>query len=72
MIVFKYPWFLKYATLEQFINFLTTWVNSITVLNFNPMFIQHNHLKFSLENLVRDRVNLKIQIINARLWIILP
>ena len=72
MIVFKYPWFLKYATLDQFINFLTTWVNSITVLNFNPMFIQHNHLKFSLENLVRDRVNLKIQIINARLWIILP
>jgi|TARA_R110000868_G_scaffold29450_1_gene109603 hypothetical protein len=72
MVVFKYPWFLKYATLDQFINFLNTWVRSITVLNFDPIFIQHNHLKFSLEKLVRNRVDLNIQIINSRLWTVLP
>jgi hypothetical protein len=72
MVVFKYPWFLKYATLDQFVDFLTTWVKSKTVLNFNPIFIQHNHLKFSLVSLVTHRVNLDIQQINEQLWIVSP
>jgi hypothetical protein len=72
MVVFKFPWFLKYVTVDQFVNFLTTWVKSVTVLNFDPIFIQHNHLKFNLETLVRDRVQLDIQIINPGLWIITP
>jgi hypothetical protein len=72
MVVFKYPWFLKYATLDQFVNFLNIWVKSNTVLNFNPILIQHNHLKFSLETLVKRRVNLNIQKINAQLWVASP
>jgi len=72
MVVFKYPWFLKYATLTQFVDFLNTWVKSSTVLNFNPMLIQHNHLKFSLETLVKRQVDLNIQKINAQLWIASP
>lgn len=72
MVVFKFPWFLKYVTVDQFVNFLTTWVKSTTVLNFDPIFIQHNHLKFTLEILVKDRVNLNIQTINPELWIITP
>jgi hypothetical protein len=72
MVVFKYPWFLKYATLNQFVNFLTIWVKSTTVINFNPTLIQHNHLKFSLETLVKPRVNLNIQKINSQLWIASP
>jgi hypothetical protein len=72
MVVFKYPWFLKYARLDQFINFLNIWVQSTTVLNFNPRFIQHNHLKFSLLDLVKDQVNLDIQVINNQLWKVSP
>jgi hypothetical protein len=72
MVVFKHPWFLKYATLDQFINFLNIWVKSPTVINFNPIFVQHNHLKFSLVELVRERTNLSIQIIYPQLWRILP
>lgn len=72
MTVFKFPWFLKYSTLDQFVNFLNVWVKSVTVINFYPIFIQHNHLKFSLEELVKKQVNLSIQIINPTLWIVSP
>jgi hypothetical protein len=72
MVVFKYPWFLKYATLDQFVKFLNTWVKSTTVINFNPIFIQHNHLKFSLDNIVRDHVDLDIQTIHPQLWKVSP
>jgi len=72
LVVFKYPWFLKYATLDEFINFLNIWVKSPTVINFNPILVQHNHLKFSLDALVRERTNLNIQIIYSQLWRISP
>jgi hypothetical protein len=72
MVVFKYPWFLKYAELDQFVNFLNIWVQSTTVLNFNPVLIQHNHLKFSLKDLVKDQVNLNLQVINNQLWKVSP
>lgn len=72
MVVFKYPWFLKYATLDQFVNFLTTWVRSTTVLNFNPTLIQHNHLKFRLQDLVRDRLEFDIQVVDKQLWTVTP
>ena len=68
MVVFKYPWFLKYVTLDQFVNFLTIWVRSPTVINFNPILVQHNHLKFSLDTLIKERVNLNIQTIHPQLW----
>jgi len=72
MVVFKYPWFLKYATLDQFVNFLNIWVKSTTVINFNPILIQHNHLKFNLQDLVKDLVKVDIQIINKQLWRLSP
>tara|TARA_B110000503_G_C7035072_1_gene365742 strand:+ start:405 stop:956 length:552 start_codon:yes stop_codon:yes gene_type:complete len=72
MIVFKFPWFLKYATLAQFVNFLNVWVKSVTVINFYPILIQHNHLKFTLDSLVKEQVNLDIKIINPTLWVVSP
>lgn len=72
MVVFKFPWFLKYITVDQFVDFLNLWVKSTTVLNFDTIFIQHNHLKFTLESLVRNRVDLNIEVVDPQLWIITP
>lgn len=71
-VVFKYPWFLKYIKLDEFLKFLDTWVQTETVLNFYPRYIQHNHLKYKLLNLVNHMTQLKIQEINPCLWIIRP
>lgn len=70
--VFIYPWFLKYATIDQFVNFLKVWVKSTTVINFQPGLVQHNHLKYQLIDLVRPLVPFKIQTINNYLWKIAP
>jgi hypothetical protein len=72
MVVFKFPWFLKYATLTQFVNFLNQWVKSVTVINFYPILIQHNHLKFTLDTLVKEQIDLNIKIINPTLWVVSP
>ena len=71
-VVFKYPWFLKYATVDQFRTFLNIWVKSTTVINFEPMFVQHNHLKYNLIDIIRSKVNFNIQVINRQLWKISP
>jgi hypothetical protein len=71
-VVFKYSWFLRYATVDQFVEFLNTWVRSITVINFRPMFIQHNHLKHSLIDIIKPMVKFNIQVIDPELWIVLP
>ena len=71
-VVFKYPWFLKYATVDQFVAFLNIWVKSKTVINFQPILIQHNHLKHTLIDIVKPMVNFKIQIINQYLWVVSP
>jgi hypothetical protein len=71
-VIFKYSWFLKYATVEQFVKFLHTWVKSTTVINFDPMLIQHNHLKYSLIDIIKPMVTFDIKAINDRLWVVLP
>jgi hypothetical protein len=71
-VVFKYPWFLKYATVDQFANFLNVWVKSTTIINFNPIFIQHNHLKYTLLATIKPMVKCNIQLINNQLWIFSP
>jgi hypothetical protein len=72
MVVFKFPWFLKYATLDQFVNFLNIWVQSVTVINFYPIHIQHNHLKYSLDMLIKNQTTLNIQVVNPTLWVVSP
>ena len=47
-VVFRSPWFLRYATVDQLIAFLETWVQSMTIVNFEPNMIQYNYLKFKL------------------------
>lgn len=71
-VVFRNPWFLRYATLDQFVTFLETWAQSLTILNFEPIMIQHNHLKFKLIDLVAPKVKCKINEINENLWAITP
>jgi hypothetical protein len=71
-VVFKYSWFLKYATVDQFVNFLHIWVKSTTIINFDPMFIQHNHLKYSLIDIIKPMTKFNIQVINNRLWVVSP
>jgi hypothetical protein len=71
-VVFKYPWFLKYATVDQFVAFLNTWVKSTTVINFQPMFVQHNHLKYNLIDIIKPLVKFDIQVITNELWVVLP
>lgn len=72
VVFFKFPWFLKYATLDDFTNFLTTWAKSTMIVAFNPVLIQHNHLKFDLLELVTQQTSLNIQRKQKDLWIITP
>lgn len=69
-VLFKYPWFLKYAKYDDFINFLNIWTTSTMLLNFEPRLIQHNHLKFELKNLVQAQTSFKITEITRNLWTI--
>jgi hypothetical protein len=69
-ILFRYPWFLKYANLENFINFLDIWCSSVLILNFYSKYIQHNYLKYNLLDLVSSRTSLTINVISPELWII--
>ena len=71
-VIFRNPWFLRYATMDQFVAFLETWVCAKTILNFDPTLIQHNHLKFKLVDLIRPRVEHNINVINEKLWTIEP
>ena len=71
-VVFKYPWFLKYATQDQFLEFLNTWVQGTTLITFNPMLVQHNHLKYNLLDLIRPRISCKIHKIHSNLWMATP
>jgi hypothetical protein len=72
IVFFKFPWFLKYATFDCFINFLNIWVKSVTIIAFNPILIQHNHLKFKLIDLVKNHTLFNITEVNDNLWIITP
>jgi hypothetical protein len=71
-VVFRNPWFLRYATVDQLVAFLETWVQSMTIINFEPNMIQYNYLKFKLFNLVRLRTLFEIEEICNNTWKILP
>jgi hypothetical protein len=71
-VVFRNPWFLKYATVDQFIAFLETWAQSLTILEFEPRLVQHNHLKFKLLDLVASKTALDVKEITNTLWTITP
>lgn len=69
-ILFKNPWFLRYARLEDFQFFLDVWATSDIVLNFDPKYVQHNHLKYRLIDIVNPTKNLDIQEIDKNLWLL--
>jgi hypothetical protein len=71
-VVFRNPWFLRYATVDQFVAFLETWVQSMTIINFEPKMVQFNYLKFKLVDIVRSKISFEIEEINNNLWKILP
>jgi hypothetical protein len=71
-VVFRNPWFLRYATVDQFVAFLETWVQSMTIINFEPKMVQFNYLKFKLLDIVRSKISFEIEEINNNLWKILP
>lgn len=70
MILFKRPWFLRYCKLDNFVNFLNVWAKATMVLELDTVYIQHNHLKFKLLDLVRQQTPLTITAVNRSLWII--
>lgn len=70
MVLFKRPWFLRYCKFDDFVNFLNVWTQTTMVLELDTVYIQHNHLKFKLLDLVRQQTSLTITAVNQSLWII--
>jgi hypothetical protein len=68
LVVLKHPWFLRYATVDQLVNFLNIWTRSTVILEFIPRLIQHNHLKYSLLDIVRPQLNFDIKEITTGVW----
>ena len=68
VVLFRFPWFLKYAKLPEFVNFLEIWTESTVLLNFYPRFVQHNYLKYNLLDLVRDQTQLTIEAVDTDFW----
>lgn len=68
VVLFRFPWFLKYVKLPEFINFLELWTESSMLLNFYPRFIQHNYLKYNLVDLVRSQTQLSVEEIDTDFW----
>jgi len=67
-IILRHPASLKYKSVNDFVHFLNTWTKSLLVLNFNPRLILHNHLKFKLIDLVKQKTNLHIQEVLPIVW----
>lgn len=68
VVLFRFPWFLKYSKLDDFINFLELWTESTLLLNFYSRYIQHNYLKYNLLDIVREKTQLNIEAINNDFW----
>lgn len=67
-VILRRPACLKYKSLDDFVQFLDVWTKSLLILHFEPKTILHNHLKFKLSDLVKDRTNLHIQEVHQDLW----
>ena len=72
LTVFKYPAFLKYTTQDQFVEFLNTWVKGPTILHFEPRFVQHNHLKYDLYNIITAVTTITIKQLDPTVWSMSP
>jgi hypothetical protein len=70
IVLFKFPYFLRYCTVAELVDFLELWCKDIMVLNFNPTFIKHNRLKYKAVDLVKKSTNLRITEVNKNLWLI--
>jgi len=68
IVLARFPWFLKYSKLEEFVNFIELWTESTLLLNFYSQFVQHNYLKYDLVDLVRNQTSLKIEVIKKDFW----
>lgn len=69
-ILFRHPWFIRYATVDFLVNFLELWCSTILILNFSTRLIQYNHLKFKLIDVVSQKTDLQITEIEKDLWLI--
>lgn len=72
LIVFRYPWFLKYAQLNELLDFFSIWIRSPVLIEFQPRYIQHNHLKYHLLDLVKSQTNFEITLWSPSAWLINP
>lgn len=72
LIVFRYPWFLKYASLRELLDFFDVWVTSPVLIEFQPRYIQHNHLKYCLLDIVRSQTDLQITSWSPTAWLLNP
>jgi hypothetical protein len=68
--LFRYPWYLKYATFDDFIKFLSIWSTHTVYINFDERMIQHNYLKFNLIDLVRKNTSLDVQQLIPNFWVV--
>lgn len=72
LVVFRYPWFLKYATLQELVDFFDIWVTSPLLIEFHSRYIQHNHLKYDLLDLVKSQSKLQITLWSPSAWLLDP
>lgn len=70
LVVVKKPSFLRYATLDTLVNFLELWCTTHMVISLERRHIQHNHLKFKLLDLVKDKTDLTIQEESIDTWVV--
>lgn len=70
VVFFKFPYFLKYCTVQELTSFLELWCTDIMVLNFFPNFIIHNRLKYKAIDLIRRLTNLDVREVNKNLWVV--
>lgn len=69
-VLFRNPWFLKYATVDTLVKFIELWCKSVLILEFSTKHIQYNHLKFKLVDIVARLTKLKINETLPNVWII--
>ena len=70
LVLCKNPYFLKYCKIEEFVNFIELWCRGTMVLNFQPIYVQHNHLKFKLLDIVQIQTRLRITEVDKNIWVI--
>lgn len=70
LVYAKFPNFLKYNTLNEFVFFINIWCKKTMVLNFYHKHLQYNYLKYDLKDLVQPMLKFNINEITPGLWII--